>query len=210
MEEKKTMGSALLDVFDAGVVLVKSELNGVIKKGSDIAKAKGMGAVLLLGATGPLVMGLIFLILFVFFGLMRLGAGAWFAALLIALFSFVVTAALIFMGLQKLSAEVDTDLPKHPVNLNELPSGAAYVKDLNVTPAPTTAAATPVYESKPSGEAQLYGSSLNEELGRAETSDNHGHHHDPNLQNPVVIKDAPGIAVSTDPTFRQDMKKEGY
>ena len=50
MEERKSMGSALVDVFDAGVVLVKSEINAVGKKVGDVAKAKGVGAVLLLAA----------------------------------------------------------------------------------------------------------------------------------------------------------------
>lgn len=227
MEEKKSMGGALVDVFDAGVVLVKSEINGVTKKVTEVAKAKGIGAVLLLGSVGPLLMGLVFLILFVFYGLMRLGLGAWAAALLIALLSFVLAGALVLLGLQKLSAEVDTTSPRRPVGPNELePSvsagsvsapyagaaapvspvaqGAAeadgYAK-VRVEGGSTT---VPVYESKPSGEAQAYGSGLNKQVA------GHGHDHDPNLQNPVVIKNAPGITVSTDPTFRQDMKKEGY
>lgn len=244
MEERKSMGSALVDVFDAGVVLVKSEINAVGKKVGDVAKAKGVGAVLLLAAVGPLVMGLIFLILSVFYALMRFfGWHPWAAALTIALLSFVVTGALIMLGVQKLSAHVDTDMPRHPVPIQPAAAsvavpatpatpvgaaiaagtaanaaakhpGAAYVKDMrfgtddllgdglgnpnaNVERANHT-----VYESKPSGEAQYYGSGLNKKLD--------GHHDDPNVQNPVVLKDAPGITVSTKPTFPEDMRKEGY
>ena len=111
MEERKSMGGAIVDVFDAGVTLVKSEINALVSKVSDIAKAKGIGVVLLLAATGPLILALIFLILAVFYGLMRLGLGAWAAALLIALFSFVVTGAMIMLGIRKLGAEVETDEP---------------------------------------------------------------------------------------------------
>lgn len=242
MEERKSMGSALVDVFDAGVVLVKSEINAVGKKVGDVAKAKGVGVVLLLAAVGPLVMGLIFLILSVFY-LLSLWMPAWGAALVIALFSFALTAALLMFAVRKLSAHVDTDMPRHPVpiqpaaasvavpatpatpvgaaiaagtaaNAAEQHPGAAYVKDMrfgtdnllgdglgdpnaNVERANHT-----VYESKPSGEAQYYGSGLNKKL--------EGHHDDPNVQNPVVLKDAPGITVSTKPTFPEDMRKEGY
>lgn len=241
MEERKSMGSALVDVFDAGVVLVKSEINAVGKKVGDVAKAKGVGAVLLLAAVGPLVMGLIFLILSVFYALMRfLGWHPWAAALTIALLSFLVTGALIMMGIQKLSAHVNTDMPRHPVPLGPAvsaapatpatPVGAAiaagtaataadkhpeavYVKDIRFgsddllgdvlgDPTANTAQANrTVYESKPSGEAQYYGSGLNEKLD---------HHDDPDLQQPVTLKDAPGISVSTKPTYPEDMRKEGY
>ncbi len=240
MDEKKSMGSALVDVFDAGVVLVKSEINGVAKKVGDVAKAKGVGAVLLLGAIGPLLMGLIFLILFVFYGLMRLGLGAWAAALIIALVSMALAGALALLGIQKLGAEVDTTPARRPVNPADLapggamapaggPAGSPQSTSVPVSslrypgaaaassaqhvgaqpqgyaqvPTEGGSASVPVYESKPDGEAQNYGSGLNKKL------DGHDHH-DPNLQNPVVIRGAPGISVSTDPTFREDMKKEGY
>lgn len=113
MEERKSMGGALVDVFDAGVTLVKSEITVVARKAGQIAKAKGIGAVLLLAATGPLILGLVFIILAVFYGLMRLGLGAWAAALIIAILSFVVTGALIFMGIKKLGADVQMDEPRH-------------------------------------------------------------------------------------------------
>lgn len=225
MEERKSMGSALVDVFDAGVVLVKSEINGIARKVGDIAKAKGMGAVLLLAALGPILLGLTFLILAIFYGLMRLGLGAWAAALVIALVSFLIAGGLAMVGLQKLSANVETDLPRRPVPVE--PSSSAF------TPAPVAASAasspstaagagpvgpasapasdpadnsaltanTTVYESKPSGEAALYGSGLNKKLH---------HHDDPNLQNPVPLRGSAGIAVSTKPTYPDDMKKEGY
>ncbi|PNY80104.1 phage holin family protein [Deinococcus koreensis] len=274
MEERKSMGSALVDVVDAGVTLVKSEINGVARRVGDIAKAKGIGVVLLLAAVGPLVMALIFLILAVFYGLIRLGAGPWFAALLIALLSLVVTGALIFIGLKRLGAEVKTEEPlarrkdmddfddDQVYSAGDAPSGAANRQpDMNPGKAPANAAGqdwkispdapnaarsgsrpndsvevprdpqkqaagenrvvaeragsatvrvekgtttVPVYESNPDGSASNYGSELNDKL------DSHGHakkHHDPKLQEPVVLKDAPGIPVTTAPTFRDDMMK---
>lgn len=259
MEERKSMGGALVDVFDAGLTLVKSEINAVARKAGQIAKAKGIGAVLLLAATGPLILGLVFVILAVFYGLMRLGLGAWAAALLIAILSFVVTAALIFIGIQKLGAEVPMDEPRHRRSddlrdhADTRPVGSAgarpatgsnterdahnpsgprveigrdagqYAAGENRVTREGGGTATvrieggettvPVYESKPGGEPAHYGSGLNKqidgsEVGKGHRGDEH-HAHDPNLQEPVVLKDAPGIPVSTAPTFRDDMKKGG-
>lgn len=262
MEERKSMGGALVDVFDAGLTLVKSEINAVARKAGQIAKAKGIGAVLLLAATGPLILGLVFIILAVFYGLMRLGLGAWAAALLIALLSFAVTGALIFIGIRKLGAEVHMDEPRYrrPDDLGDRadhtdtrPVGSAasrpatgsnterdahnpsgprveigrdagqYAAGENRVTREGGGTATvrieggettvPVYESKPGGEASNYGSGLNKqidgsEVGKGHRGDEH-HAHDPNLQEPVVLKDAPGIPVSTAPTFRDDMKKGG-
>jgi Putative Actinobacterial Holin-X, holin superfamily III len=259
MEERKSMGGALVDVFDAGLTLVKSEINAVARKAGQIAKAKGIGAVLLLAATGPLILGLVFVILAVFYGLMRLGLGAWAAALLIAILSFVVTAALIFIGIQKLGAEVPMDEPRHrrsddhADHADTRPVGSAgtrpatgsnterdahnpsgprveigrdagqYAAGENRVTREGGGTATvrieggettvPVYESKPGGEPAHYGSGLNKqidgsEVGKGHRGDEH-HAHDPNLQEPVVLKDAPGIPVSTAPTFRDDMKKGG-
>lgn len=121
-EERKSLGGALVDVFDAGVTLVKTEIRAVGRQVGNVAKAKGLGLVLLLGAVGPLLMGLIFLILAVFYGLMRLGLGAWAAALLIALVAFALTGALVLMGIKKLGAEVPNDeprLPRGPVSEDE-------------------------------------------------------------------------------------------
>lgn len=115
-EQPKSIGGALVDVFDAATTLVKTEINAVIRTISAAIRAKGLGVVLLLAAAAPLTMALIFLILFVFYGLMRLGLGAWAAALIIALFSLVVTGALVFLGLKRLSAEVRVE-PKSPTEL---------------------------------------------------------------------------------------------
>ncbi|WP_135228031.1 phage holin family protein [Deinococcus fonticola] len=236
MEERKTMGSALVDVFDAGVVLVKSEINAVGKKVGDVAKAKGVGVALMLAAAGPIILGLIFLILAVFY-LLSLWLPAWGAALVIALLSFALAGALIAFAMQKLSAHVDTEMPRHPVPLSKAessvpatpaaPVGAAiaagtaataaekhpeavYVKDMRFpsddvighSASSVERANHTVYESKPSGEAQYYGSGLNKKL-------NDGHA-DPELHNPVTLKDTPGISVSTKPTYPEDMRKEGY
>ncbi|GGL67825.1 hypothetical protein GCM10010840_02250 [Deinococcus aerolatus] len=320
MEERKSMGGAIVDVFDAGVTLVKSEINALVRKVSDIAKAKGIGVVLLLAATGPLILALIFLILAVFYGLMRLGLGAWAAALLIALFSFVVTGAMIMLGIRKLGAEVETDEPpvrrSGPMTEDErleaqyqaeqaekaarerraaqtasapatqvqagqsrVAGGAASTPTSTtvISPSPTPRSAAgasglgasdlaqdqdsrqparrtsvevprdtdlyaggenrvvgeggrqatvrveggtstvPVYESEPDGSARMYGGSLNEKLdtgevpsaNRAEIGAHRDAHHDPLLQQPVVLDDAPGISVSTTPTYHDDIKKGG-
>lgn len=343
MEERKSMGGAIVDVFDAGVTLVKSEINTLIKKVSDIAKAKGIGVVLLLAATGPLVLALIFLILAVFYGLMRLGLGAWAAALLIAVVSFVITGAMILLGIRKLGAEVQTDEPRaksysamtederleaqyqaeqaekaakerRAVQATQVQAtqvqgvqgqgtpvkGSAPTSTVVVSPsltprgaaeASTAGASTgvgmgasvqrsggntqaqvgapdfardqdsrqpasrtsvevprdpqqyaagenrfvasdgqraevrveggtstvPIYESEPDGSPQMYGDSLNEKLdkgevpsaNRAETGLRTDKHHDPRLQDPVVLEDAPGITVSTTPTYQDDIKKGG-
>lgn len=107
--ENKSIGGALVDVFDAGVSLIKSEITAITRRLGNIAKAKGLGVVLLLAALVPLTLALIFLILFVFYGLMRLGLGAWAAALIMGLVSLLVTAALIFVALKKLGGEVPDD-----------------------------------------------------------------------------------------------------
>ncbi|WP_200939759.1 phage holin family protein [Deinococcus sp. Leaf326] len=312
MEEKKSMGGALIDVFDAALVLVKSELSGLLKKLTAVIKAKGLGVVLMLGAVGPLLLGLVFLILFVFYGLMRLGLGAWAAALLIALFSFALTAALIVLGLKKLSADDDLGQPKRkegPMTEDErleaqyqadkraekaradhekkgaavgTPAGSVPLASVTlgkgrepepvgvpghvsttgtsgrdpssqytdqatggVRPNPEIprdainyaagesrvlngedGAATvrveggtvtvPVYETDEDGKPQMYSTGINDKLegstlpaGPAPShGGGHGHKkHDPNIQEPVVLKDAPGIPVSTAPTYREDMKE---
>ncbi|WP_291429684.1 phage holin family protein [Deinococcus sp.] len=280
MEERKSMGGALVDVFDAGLTLVKSEINAVARKAGEIAKAKGIGAVLLLASTGPLILGLIFIILAVFYGLMRLGLGAWAAALIIALLSFAVTGALIVLGIKKLGTEVQMNEPRFRRSETDT---APATSASSAQPFPATNAAShttgthgttsqgtgthsvagstgrdaynpsgprveigrdasthaagetrvtregggtatirveggettvPVYESKPSGEPVHYGSGLNKQIDGSAAGEGHhaatrGHQHDPNLQEPVVLKDAPGIPVSTAATFRDDMKKGG-
>lgn len=257
MEERKSMGSALVDVFDAAVTLVKSEINNVARKVGDVAKAKGIGVVMLLAAVGPLIMGLIFLILTVFYGLMAMGLPAWAAALIIAILSLVVTGLLVMMGLKKLSAEVPSDEPlmhKDPSTMTEderleaqYQAEQQTVKQSASKPATVSAPVSgshvaagtttygvgseprsakdveghasgmqstansepvPVYESTPSGQPQVYGDNLNKKLN--DDHGDHGHAHDPNIQHPVVLKDQPGITVSTAPTFKEDMKKEGY
>ncbi|WP_216323447.1 phage holin family protein [Deinococcus aestuarii] len=382
-EERKSMGGALVDVFDAGVTLVKAEVRNLLGQVTAVVKAKGIGVVLLLASVGPLVLGLVFLILAVFYGLIRLGLGAWAAALLIALLGFALTGALIFLGLKRLSAQVpqeeglrtrggpmtedeelearyqaeqtarargQTDQSDKTVVLGSPPqvtvrsapgaavtgtaagataavttvnlstgesssgtagtgtggAGAGYTGPVRrdpgsgglaagspdtsdqrenvrsgglpntgtrgnaiqhemeedrqrgvVRPGVSTSGFTsgdagvnasdrgegiktplteqaavsqgtalrgtdagevrlPVYEATESGEPQVYGSGLNKKLDGSESHDagagGHGGHDqpDPNVRHPVVLKDAPGISVSTEPTFQDDMKKEGY
>jgi Putative Actinobacterial Holin-X, holin superfamily III len=107
--ENKSIGGALVDVFDAAVSLVKTEITLLSRRVGNIAKAKGLGVVLLLAALVPLTLASIFLILFVFYGLIRLGLAAWSASLIMGVVSLIVTAALIFLGLKKLGADVPDD-----------------------------------------------------------------------------------------------------
>lgn len=243
MEERKSMGGALVDVFDAGLTLVKAEINNVGRKAGEMAKAKGVGAVMLLAAVGPLIMGLIFLILMLFYGLMALGLPAWASALIIALLSFVLTGALVMLGIQKLGAEVDTREPL--VRRDELAwdgreADLGGVQGAHAAAAPvstaTYAATTPrtgdtvTYTVTPGttyqGQGGVSGSTASTDSATqravapyADTVSSkaeyqahgaHGHHDDPNIQRIVVLDDQPGIRVSTDPTFREDMSKEGY
>lgn len=239
MEERKSMGGALVDVFDAAVVLVKSEINAVLKKVGAVAKEKGVGVVLLLGALAPLTLAAIFLILFVFYGLMRLGLGAWAAALIIGLLSLAAAAAMVMLGIQKLSAEVDTDMPRHPVPVPTQPnapvgllvgSPAAAVPGSAGGGIPLSEVRVPVsgngqgaaygtvgHTGAYSG-AGLAGTAYTDDLSPnfdqaayhpEAHADAHGHHaeHDPNIQHPVVLENAPGITVSTTPTYRDDMNR---
>ncbi|GMA16781.1 phage holin family protein [Deinococcus metallilatus] len=280
-EEHKSLGGALVDVFDAGVTLVKSEIRALLRQVTNVIKAKGIGVVLLLASVGPLLMALVFLILAVFYLLMRLGLGAWVAALIIALLGFILTGVLVMMGLRRLSAEVPHDEgerrrmnPDHmtederleaqyqaeqyqaeqaararatagtaPVTVtsgasvmagsgaaNNLRPGADYsvpagaedrVEGTVTLPMPRSAEGRtetlPVYGTNPDNSQPAHGGSVDDfsVLGDTGAAGDHGPQrghkkHDPNIQHPVVLKDEPGIDVSTTPTFREDMKKEGY
>lgn len=103
-EERKTsMGSAIVDVFDAGVALVKAEINSLAHKLGELAKAKGVGIILLIAALVPLALALIFLILAIYFGLVALGLPWWAAAFLMFLGSLVIAGVLVALGINKLS-----------------------------------------------------------------------------------------------------------
>lgn len=107
-EERNTsMGSAIVDVFDAAVALVKAEINSLTRKVTDLVKAKGLGVVLLLASVVPLSMALIFLILAVYFGLVALGLPWWGASLLMFVLGLLVAGALVAMGLGKLNSDID-------------------------------------------------------------------------------------------------------
>ncbi len=105
----KTLGQAIVEVFDAALDLVKTEITLITRRVGKIVRAKGMGVVLLLAALTPLTLGLIFLILFFFYGLMRLGLGAWAAALILCVVSLIVAAVVALMGARMLTAEVRDD-----------------------------------------------------------------------------------------------------
>lgn len=237
MEERKSMGGALVDVFDAGVSLVKSEINTVTRRVGDTAKAKGLGVVLLLAAAGPLVMALIFLILAVFYGLVRLGLGPWLAALLISLFSLAVTGGLVFVGMKRLSAEIPSDEPllrrpqmtddhTTPVNGTSTPDDRTPTElksDLRRDPNEHAAGETRVVTERPGQatvrveggtttipvyESQPNGSPQNYGSGLNEQLADADHAH-PRAQQ-VTQRAQPGIQVSTEPTYRTDMEKGNH
>ncbi|WP_261664234.1 phage holin family protein [Deinococcus sp. Marseille-Q6407] len=97
------MGSAIVDVFDAGVALVKAEINSFAHTLGELAKSKGLGLIMLLSALVPLTLALIFLILAVYFGLVALGLPWWAAALVMFLGSLLVAAVMVALGINKLS-----------------------------------------------------------------------------------------------------------
>ena len=105
----KSLGAAIVEVFDAALDLVKTEITLITRRVGKIVRAKGLGVVLLLAALTPLTLALIFLILFFFYGLMRLGLGAWAAALILFVVSLLVAAAVAFIGARMLTAEVKDD-----------------------------------------------------------------------------------------------------
>lgn len=142
-ENRRSVGGALIEVFDAGVVLVKTEARALIKQGTEIVKAKGMGVVFLLAAVAPLAMALIFLILAVFY-LLSLFMPAWAAALLVALLGLIIAGVLVAMGIGRLKAEPEIaedevagtpyDRPRQPGaarRLNE-PQDGVPARDLRV------------------------------------------------------------------------------
>ncbi|GGQ97625.1 phage holin family protein [Deinococcus ruber] len=224
--ENKSLGGALVDVFDAGVSLVKSEISGLISRVANVAKAKGLGLVLVLASLVPLSLALIFLILFVFYGLMRLGLGAWAAALLIALFSFAVTGALIFLGIKRLGADVpDDEGPSGPLSdiaKDDLKYGAK--QDTTSTVSSTAAATTTAATSPATTGTATTGASVYTPAA-AHASQAHaaapvyvtpaaGNSTAPQGTStqgkPTAEPELEGVPVSTNPTYREDMKKEGY
>ena len=177
--ENKSIGGALVDVFDAGVSLIKSEITAITRRLGNIARAKGLGVVLLLAALVPLTLALIFLILFVFYGLMRLGLGAWAAALIMGLGSLLVTAALIFVALKKLGGEVpDDSAPPAPLSdiakddLKYGYTGTGSGADAAVPPqtGPSTPGSAARSSSAPASSAPVSSGVLSSGVGLAATS----------------------------------------
>ncbi|GAA4019986.1 phage holin family protein [Deinococcus rubellus] len=236
MEQNKGLGGSLIDVFDAAVNLIKTEAGVLTKRATDTVKAKGLGVVLLLAATGPLVLGLIFIILALFYGLIRLGLGAWAAAFFIALASFGLAGLLVVSGLSRLSAKVKED----PMNDNDYDLKTPYTEQesgLRGDPALISGRAS-VPQGQQVGRVQqvhLHGAARvegvkDDQASADQTSAvpstplaagrNAGEHNpvpgktpsaDAGPQVPDKSRTAPeGIVVSTVPTYKEDMKKEGY
>ncbi len=228
--ENKSIGGALVDVFDAGVSLVKSEITALTRRVGNIAKAKGLGVVLLLAALTPLTLALIFLILFVFYGLERLGLGAWAAALVMGVVSLLVAGGLIFVALKKLGGDVPDDSPPptplSDIAKDDLTYGAASgtaskASPVESEPAPVAAApvksagtdighsASPATSGHTTGGHPVYEAQMHTAVDTAHAP--HGGMQSTSTQGkPSAEPDQTGIPVSTSPTYRDDMKKEGY
>lgn len=127
-EQPKSLGGAIVEVFDAALDLVKTEIGIQARRIGKIVRAKGMGVVLLLAALVPLTLALIFLILFFYHGLIRLGLAPWSASLILFLVSLIVTAIVAAMGARLLTAEVKDDT----VTPQELREEAYHKAEKNV------------------------------------------------------------------------------
>ena len=227
--ENKSIGGALVDVFDAGVSLVKSEITALTRRVGNIAKAKGLGVVLLLAALTPLTLALIFLILFVFYGLERLGLGAWAAALIMGVVSLLVAGGLIFVALRKLGGDVPDDSPP-PAPLSDIarddltygatPTAAGKSSTVDTSGSADTIKATAPVQSAgtdagyatgghTTGGHPVYEAPVHTATDNAHAP--HGGMQSTSTQGrPSAEPDQTGISVSTSPTYRDDMKKEGY
>lgn len=231
MEQNKGLGGSLVEVFDAALNLVKTEARVQMARATDIIKAKGIGAVLLLASTGPLVLGLIFLILFFFYGLMRLGLGAWAAALFIAIASFGLAGMMAIAGINKLKETVadshdhddyDLSVPytahaddlrygkvtgSQVVGSEYIDTDASGLDDARVKDLRVDIHGDPVHTERRSDIWASTHQTPERPLGRHSEA-RHGEHEGSLTHGKP--SDAPGIAVSTAPTYQEDMKKEGY
>ncbi|AWN22921.1 hypothetical protein DKM44_06510 [Deinococcus irradiatisoli] len=228
MEQNKGLGGSLIDVFDAAVNLIKTEAGVLTKRATDTIKAKGVGVVLLLAATGPLILGLIFIILALFYGLVRLGLGPWAAALFIALASFGLAGMLVIVGLGRLSAKVKEDETVDDYDLK-----TPYTEQDSDRTVPTLvegrATVTPGQRVGEVQQVHLHGAAKVEgvrggkedivpsaPLAAGQNAGEHTpaqHKHGNDDAGPHVpdkSKAPAGISVSTNPTYKTDMKKEGY
>ncbi len=240
--ENKSIGGALVDVFDAGVSLVKSEITTLTRRVGNIAKAKGLGVVLLLAALTPLTLALIFLILFVFYGLERLGLGAWAAALIMGVVSLLVAGGLVFVALKKLGGDVPDDAapsgPLSDIARDDLTYGAASsTAGAASKPTPVDSGPAPAAPVKSAGSGASHASSGQTSSGQTSSGQTSGGHttgghpvYEAPISTAVDTARVPhgglqststqgkpgaepeqnGIPVSTNPTYRDDMKKEGY
>lgn len=208
--ENKSIGGALVDVFDAGVSLVKSEITSIGRRVGDIAKAKGLGVVLLLASLVPLTLALIFLILFVYYGLIRLGLAPWSASLLIGVFSLIVTGALIFLGLKKLGSDVpdDNDPTSNMSDIAKDDLKYGYTGGQTSAAAPASVVAPPaptdhsVSGHTTGGHAASGTSGQAAKPAQPQSTSTQG--------KPTGESEKSGIVVTTHPTYHDDMKKEGY
>lgn len=220
MEQNKGLGGSLVEVFDAALNLLKTEARVQVARATEIVKEKGIGAVLLLAATGPLILGLIFLILFLFYALMALGMAAWGAALTIAILSFIMTALLILLGIGKLKGEVPEAHDHDEYDLS-VPY-TAHADDLRYgTVTGSTVVGSEYIDRDPSGldtarvrdlRVDIHGEPVSSHTERRDDmwASTYQHKEAQGTITHGKPSDVAGIPVTTTPTYKEDMKKEGY
>lgn len=108
MSEGKSIGQALVGVFDAALDLVKTELKLLQAKVTRAIKDKGLGLVLVLAALAPLTIAVVFLLIGLYQVLHQvLGLPAWAASFIMSVLALLVAAGLVWAGFQKLGASDD-------------------------------------------------------------------------------------------------------
>ena len=162
------------------------------------------------------------------------------AALLIALVSFALTGALIFLGIKRLGAEVPDDGPSGPMsdiakddlkygaktesaastsaaNTTQSASSAAPASTAVYAPTaasqtattPTAAASAHAGQAHATAPAYVSPSTGQSSAGHSSTAQG-GLQSTSTQGKPSSEPEVEGVPVSTNPTFREDMKKEGY
>lgn len=102
-DEPKTIGAALVDVFDAGMTLVKVELRSLGTKIAQAVRLKGMGVVLILSTLIPIGIAIVFLLLGFYQMLVELlHLPTWGASLVMFAISLITAAILAVLGARRL------------------------------------------------------------------------------------------------------------
>ncbi|MFN8510133.1 MAG: phage holin family protein [Deinococcaceae bacterium] len=102
-DEPKTIGAALVDVFDAGMTLIKVELRSIGTKIAQTVRLKGMGVVLILSTLIPIGIAVVFLLLGFYQMLVELAhIPTWGASLIMFAISLITAAILAVLGARRL------------------------------------------------------------------------------------------------------------